>query len=101
MSTFLPYRKTPTGQTVAFATVNGVAVTFTARESAQDFLHDSWDSGDRDYTAGIIAVTRDSDGWFVDLNGRIVCHETGEEPCGYDEVDDIRESEWTVNGQPA
>lgn len=156
MPTYLPYRKNSIGCTVPFALVNGVAVTFETRELAQDFLHDAWDSGDRDYTAGIVeiqylpvrylysderipysfsngvaetfatfaeaeahvketwddrvdaecdgeifAVTRDGDGWFVDSDGRLVCHETGEEPCGYDSVDDIRDAEWTVNGEPA
>lgn len=107
MSTFyLPYRLDFSDNKIPFVfdeTDGGdrVAVTFATRESAQDFLHDAWDSGDRDYTSGIIAVTRDSDGWFVDSDGRLVCHETGEEPCGYDLVDDIREAEWAVNGEPA
>lgn len=107
MSTlYLPYRLDFSANKIPFAFDEGAfgdrfAVTFPSTTEAVAFLHDAWDNGDRDYTAGIVAVTRDPDGWFVDFHGRLVCHESGEEPCGCDLVDDIREAEWTVNGQPA
>jgi hypothetical protein len=103
---YLPFRIDFSGNKIPFAfdtDGNGdrVAVTLPTVHAACGIIHDAWDNGDRDYTAGVIAVTRDADGWFVDIHDRIVCHESGEEPCEYDLVDDIRDAVWTVDGSPA
>jgi len=103
MSTlYLPVRYLYSDERIPYSFSDGIAETFATFAEAEAYVKETWDERiDEDGDGEIVAVTRDSDGWLVDLHGRIVCHETGEDPCGYDLVDDIREAEWAVNGQPA
>lgn len=99
---YLPVRYLYSDERIPYSFSDDIAETFATLAEAEAYVTETWDEGiDEEGDVEIVAVTRDIDGWFVDSNGRIVCHETGEEPCGYDLVDDIREANWTVNGQPA
>lgn len=103
MSTlYLPVRCLYSDERIPYSFSDDIAETFATFAEAEAHVKETWDDRvDAEGDGEIVAVTRDPDGWFVDLHGRLVCHETGEEPCGYDSVDDIREAVWTVDGKPA
>lgn len=77
---YLPVRYLYSDERIPYSFCDGIGETFATLAEAESYVAELWDEWDAGDDIDIVAVTRDSDGWFLDADGRIVCHETGEEP---------------------